>query len=280
MARKKPHEDHLNHEAWAIPYGDLITLLLAFFVVMYSISSVNEGKFRVLSDAMIKAFNGAPRTIMPVKVGAARQRGAASDMTLAMTSTRALVNPIAVAGELHTVSQERRRRAAELKGGSLDAAGQQLDDVAEHIEKRLADLISEGRIRVRRGPGVLEVEIATDILFPSGSAAPTPAATEILDRVAALLADLPNRIKVEGHTDNVPIRTAAFPSNWELSAARAASIVHLLAGRYVAPERLSIHGYGEQRPIQSNATAGGRNANRRVTLVLLAQADLQIAGAL
>lgn len=273
MARRKPQEEHLNHEAWAIPYGDLITLLLAFFVVMYSISSINEGKFRVLSDAMIKAFNGAPKTILPVRVGAARQRGGGSDMTIDMTSTRALVNPIAVAGELHTISEERRRRAMQHKANGMAAAGEaELAEVAQQIEEVLADLIRDGQIRIRRGPGVVEVEIAADILFPSGSAAPTIAAAGIIQRVAELLSDLPNPVRVEGHTDDRPIRTTAFPSNWELSAGRAAGIVQLLAGQGIAYRRLSIHGFADQRPIADNTTADGRNANRRVTLVLVASA--------
>ncbi len=281
MARKKPHEDHLNHEAWAIPYGDLITLLLAFFVVMYSISSVNEGKFRILSDALIRAFNGAPRSISPVQLGTTRQRGTQSEQRINMFATQAMVNPIAVAGELHTVSEERRRRAKQLKSG--DAAQAELEDefsgMVTELEAMFSGLIAEGRIRLRRSTEALEIEIAADVLYRSGSAALGAEAVEVLERVAGLLATVENPVKVEGHTDDVPIRTARYPSNWELSAARAGGVVHLLATRGVAAQRLSIHGFGEQRPIADNTTVAGRQENRRVTLVVVAVQDRGSASA-
>ncbi len=277
MARKKPQEDHLNHEAWAIPYGDLITLLLAFFVVMYSISSVNEGKFRVLSDALIVAFHGVPKTLSPVQLGSVRQRGSSSDQSINMMSTRAVVTPISVAGELHTVSAERRARAAQSAVDAPAAGDPNLELATNQIEEALVDLIQDGRIRVRRFPGRVEVEIATDILFSSGSAVLGAEAVRVFERIAALLVGLPNMIKVEGHTDNRPIQTVAFPSNWELSTGRAAGVVRLLAARAIDPRRLSAHGFGEFRPVASNATARGRNANRRVTLVLIGISDQGVA---
>src|SRR5690606_11386470 len=107
------------------------------------------------------------------------------------------------------------------------------------------------------------------ILFPSGVATLSPHAVNILEQLAATLAPFPNPIRVEGHTDNVPINTRAFPSNWELSAARAASVVHLFMRQGLAPERLAVIGLGEHRPIAANDTPEGRNANRRVVLVIL-----------
>ncbi len=122
---------------------------------------------------------------------------------------------------------------------------------------------------VRRNDFWIEVEMRTDILFPSGSARLADSATGILERLANVLAPFPNPIRVEGHTDDKPIRTPVFNSNWELSAARAGSVVRVLQSHGVAPGRLAVIGYGEQRPLKSNTTSEGRNANRRVVVVIL-----------
>jgi chemotaxis protein MotB len=122
---------------------------------------------------------------------------------------------------------------------------------------------------VRRTDLWIEVEIRADLLFPSGSAQLSPAATGVIDELAGVLAPLPNAVRVEGHTDNVPIRNAVFFSNWELSAARAGSVVRMLAGHGVGPQRLAVVGLGEEHPAQSNDTSQGRNANRRVVVVIL-----------
>src|SRR5690606_24437948 len=130
-------------------------------------------------------------------------------------------------------------------------------------------LIDRELIVVRRHGLWVEVEIRTDILFPSGVATLSPSAELVLEQLAATLAPFPNPIRVEGHTDNRPINTRAFPSNWELSAARAASVVHLFTRAGLRPERLAVIGLGEYRPIETNDTPEGRNKNRRVVLVIL-----------
>jgi chemotaxis protein MotB len=133
----------------------------------------------------------------------------------------------------------------------------------------MSGLVKKNLVVVRRKQSWIEVEIRTDILFPSGSARLAPNAIDIIRRLAAVLARFPNPIRVEGFTDNVPIRTVQFYSNWELSAARAGSVVHVLADRGVASDRLAVVGFGEQHPVASNGNAQGRNANRRVTVVIL-----------
>jgi chemotaxis protein MotB len=133
----------------------------------------------------------------------------------------------------------------------------------------MSGLVKKNLVVVRRKQSWIEVEIRTDILFPSGSARLSPSAVDIIRRLADVLARFPNPIRVEGFTDNVPIRTVQFYSNWELSAARAGSVVHVLSDRGVARDRLAVVGFGEQHPIASNTTAQGRNANRRVTVVIL-----------
>jgi chemotaxis protein MotB len=272
MAREQKHEEHQNHEAWAIPYADLITLLLAFFVVMYAISSVNEGKYRVLSDAMVSAFNGAPNAKSappPPKEGAATGAAPAGAINLPITgapprsalppvssnSTQDAKNP--AHGELEAASQAQRAAAAAL------------DQVAQNVEHAMHDLVAKNLVAVRRGDSSVEVEIRTDILFPSGSATLAPGAIDILTRLAESLRSVPNPIRVEGHTDDRPISTRAFPSNWELSAARASSVVHLFSSREIEPARLAVIGLGEYRPVKSNVTSEGRNANRRVVIVIL-----------
>ena len=124
-------------------------------------------------------------------------------------------------------------------------------------------------VTVRRSDFWIEVEMRTDILFPSGSARLADHAVDIIERLGGVLAPFPNPIRVEGHTDNKPIKTAVFYSNWELSAARAGSVVRVLSTHGVSPDRLAVIGYGEQRPMKANDTEDGRNANRRVVVVIL-----------
>ena len=283
MARKHQHEDHVNHEAWAIPMGDLMTLLLAFFVVMYAISSVNEGKFRAVSDALNAEFGGPPRSVSPVQLGKHQLLGSSFDRPSLATSA-ARIGP-APASQL---MQAKMRQALDaprygqstvgMTPTAFDATasqgpaigGGQLGAVGENIQAVLSDLVAKHQVTVRRGENYLEVEIQSDILFPSGVATPSPVAASTVQRVAEVLRDVPNAVRVEGYTDDQPIATAQFASNWELSAARAASVVHVLTQTGVSPARLAVVGYGQFQPIADNATAQGRNANRRVVLVILA----------
>jgi len=274
MARKHKHEEHLNHEAWAIPYGDLITLLLAFFVVMYAISSVNEGKYRVLSDSMVAAFRGTPQTLEPVQVGE-KQRGSGADIKTTLVEQkmiegqpRTLLTALPVKPPLPTRPETDAARPDPLTHQQTQAA-KALQKVADEVEHAMDDLVKANMVVVRRKDFFIEVEIRTDILFPSAKAQLSPSAVNVIERLGASLAPFPNPIRVEGHTDNRPIKTVAFFSNWELSAARAGSVVRVLASRGVAPERLAVIGYGENRPSHPNDTEEGRNANRRVVVVIL-----------
>ncbi|MGC4028514.1 MAG: flagellar motor protein MotD [Steroidobacteraceae bacterium] len=241
MSRRHKHEEHANHESWAIPYGDLVTLLLAFFVVMYAISSVNEGKYRVVSQSLSAAFRGAPVVPLPIQMG---ERSATS-----------LVPP---------VDQIER----ELEDGT-DPQVLALQQMAQQLELAMSPLISQGMVDVHRGAGFVEVAIRSDLLFASGVAQLSQSAQPVIRLLGQTLSKFPNNIRVEGHTDNVPIRNAQFQSNWELSAGRAANVVHLLTESGVAPKRLSVLAFGEYRPVLPNTTADGRNANRRVVLTVV-----------
>lgn len=269
MARQQKHEEHQNHEAWAIPYADLITLLLAFFVVMYAISSVNEGKYRVLSDAMVSAFNGAPdaKTPPPPASKAVATGGAAAPGAIRLPITTASPLPSTSAPRSNSKPQDAAESANSAEQAQSAAAA--LERVAQSVTNAMHDLVAKNLVAVRRGDSSVEVEIRADILFPSGSATLAPTAIDILARLAESLRSVPNPIRVEGHTDDRPISTLAFPSNWELSAARASSVVHLFSSREIAPARLAVIGLGEYRPVKSNTTSEGRNANRRVVIVIL-----------
>ena len=255
MARKQKHEDHVNHEAWAIPYGDLVTLLFALFTVMYAMSSVNEGKFRVLSDAMIAAFNGAPKSMRPVNMGEA-EPGKGGEKPLVGITPTALIK---IKGE--DSPQQMPQVRTDIPGSLIR--------MEREVQEAMRALIDAKLITVKRESMWLEIEINTDILFPSGSGAFSSSAEPILDKLAEVLKPFPNPIRVEGHTDDRPIHTSAFPSNWELSAARAASVVHQFTAQGIDPLRLEIVGFGEFHPRQPNASTEGRNANRRVAVLVL-----------
>lgn len=257
MARKQKHEEHVNHEAWAIPYGDLVTLLFALFTVMYAMSSVNEGKFRVLSDAMIAAFNGAPKSMRPVNLGEP-ESGKGGDKPLIGITPTALIR---IKAERDAASRPPAPAPADIPGSLIR--------MEREVQDAMRALIDAKLITVRRENMWLEIEINTDILFPSGSGAFSNSAEPVLNKLAEVLKPFPNPIRVEGHTDDRPIHTGAFPSNWELSAARAASVVHQFTKQGIDPLRLEIVGFGEFHPRQPNTSAEGRNANRRVAVLVL-----------
>ena len=271
--RRKKHEEHANHEAWAIPYADLLTLLLAFFVVMYAISSVNAGKYRVLSDSLFAAFRGAPRSMQPVQVGD-KQVGTGADMNSTVVQQSAMngkaqsrLAPIPVTVGMHKSDGD--SPLANTLPPQAAAAAAALSRVADQVAQAMSQLVQKDMVTIRRSDFWIEVEMKTDILFPSGSARLADNAVDTIERLGGVLAPYPNPIRVEGHTDNKPIKTAVFYSNWELSAARAGSVVRVLEHHGVGPDRLAVIGYGEQRPLKGNDTADGRNANRRVVIVIL-----------
>ena len=280
MARRHHHEEHTNHEAWAIPYGDLVTLLLAFFVVMSAISSLNEGKYRVLADALSSAFGGPPRTISPVQLGETQLRGSAFDrpamQTAAAKNGPASASPVNMVRirqslDMPTFGQSQAKVAAASRAKEMAMERErQLNTLGRQIQDALSELVRQKLVTVRRGSNYLEVEIQSDILFASGAAEPSPVAMATVRKLSAVLRDEANAVRVEGYTDDRPISTPQFHSNWELSAARAASVVHAMIGDGIRPGRLAVVGYGEYQPIADNSTEPGRNANRRVLLVILA----------
>ena len=243
MARRKKYEqDNENHERWLISYADFITLLFAFFVVMYAVSVVNIGKYTVLSEALGDAFGG---------------RGAANK-TNTMVEVEAL--------PLTAILAHKRAEAAKRDRERLELLAQKLDSI-------LKPLVNTGKMRVTQTARGVTLEINASALFDEGDATLTPTAQETLRTVADLLKADPHGIEVEGFTDNTPIGNPAFASNWELSAVRATTVVRLFAANGVAEERLAAVGRGANRPIASNDDPAGRARNRRVAVTILSGAN-------
>lgn len=242
MARKRHEEEHENHERWLVSYADFITLLFAFFVVMYAISSVNEGKYRVLANSLGTAFGtGAAVTVSQV----APERQQAFPLRRPSASDRQAAEAL------------RRERAA-------------MTDIARQIQQALAPLVKRGIVRVTQTSRGVKVEINASILFAPGDATLTAESGEALTAIAQIMKDDGHAMQVEGHTDRLPINNAAFPSNWELSSARASSVVRLLADNGVATTRLTAVGHADNFPAAPNDTAEGRLRNRRVEVLILA----------
>ena len=237
MARKKYDEDSDNHDRWMVSYADFITLLFAFFVVMYALSSINEGKYRVLSNSLVNAFGRVPT---------AKTQGEAATSGL----------PLALPPRQRTNEALRREK-------------EQLTTVARNIQDVMAPLVQQGKVRVTQSARGVNVEINASVLFPPGDARLSGESVEALRAVADVLRNDDHAIQVEGHTDSVPIRNAQFPSNWELSAVRASSVVRLFIDSGIAEKRLTAVGHGPTQPVGPNETAEGRLRNRRVSVMIL-----------
>ena len=272
MRRRNKPEEHGNHEAWAIPYGDLVTLLMAFFVVMYAVSVVDAGKYRVLSNSLVEAF-GSQVPVDPIQIG---------EPSLALNLMTDDVHRSLVPIEIESGASSRQGQAVQsptdvavenaldaVEGQERERILKEIGEMSEEIQAALGPLIQGDEIQVKRKSYWLEIEINSSLLFTSGSATLETVARPVLEKVAAILAKRDTRIHVEGHTDNLPIRNSIYPSNWELSSGRAATVVNLFAQNGVDPERMVAIGYAEFQPLDSNATDQGRARNRRVAVIVL-----------
>jgi len=251
MARKKPPEEHENHERWLVSYADFITLLFAFFVVMYAISSINEGKYRVLSDSLVSAFQQPP----------------SSEKMIQMQSKY----PEILEGTGKPVGKSVIQPPGETP--ERKAAAEKMKTVAKNVLDAMQPLIQSGQVRVTQSPKGVTVEINASTLFNSGDAVLQPKSVDTLSAVARVLATTDNPIQVEGHTDNVPINSPAYPSNWELSSARAGSVVRLFTEMGVPAGRMVAIGYADNRPLDANTTPEGRMRNRRVNVLILNETE-------
>jgi len=262
--RRQRHEEPPNHERWIVSYADFVTLLFAFFVVMYSISSVNEGKYRVLSQTLTAAFQDPTRSLDPVQIGElSRKQGETADME----SARALIELQNRQGPGLYNQDGAGIQPVEVPGSTVSEQ-QNLSFLAVSIEDMLEPYVEQDLVEVKFDGKQVTVDMKDKMLFPSGSARLSRTAVDVLRDISRILSSMPNLLQVEGNTDNRPIHTEEFPSNWELSAARAASVVHLMTRLGIDPSRLSAIGYGEHRPVADNASAEGRQRNRRVEVAV------------
>ena len=255
------HEDHASHDRWLVSYADFITLMFAFFVVMYSISSVSEGKYRVLSDVLTQAFDKNPATSpidLPINQSIPFEQVEGSNETESVQG----INEETKSEPDETVEKKTEPLTQQ------DRVKKSIGEIADDIRYELLPFIDEQLISVTNTDTKIEVEIKSQLLFPSGNARLVTKAIPVLSNLALLFSTFSNPIEVEGFTDNQPISTSTFPSNWELSAARAASVVHLLMKKGIDPKRMSAVGYAEFHPIADNSTEEGRRKNRRVVIVI------------
>ena len=248
MARKKKAAEHENHERWLVSYADFITLLFAFFVVMFASSQTDKVKAQQVSDS----------------VKAALEKGGVT----------AAVHEI-----LGGTIDERGKGNAQMKGpGGSEQSTLPRQEVVEllpslnYLTQALEHEIKDGKIEVHLEPRGLVVSLRQATFFPSGEDTLDPATFDSIETIASTIRKLPNLVRLEGHTDAIPIHTARFRSNWELSAARAISMLDLLSTRYEVPrQRMAIAGYADTVPKDSNETEEGRAHNRRVDVVILNQ---------
>jgi len=233
-------EPEESTDRWLVSYADFITLLFAFFVVMYSVSNVNVGKYRVLSDSVSTAFSH--QSSSPFPIGA----------ELGISVQRA---PIALGlkGQVGLVSMK---------------------ETAAALDKRLKRWVKKGMIAVKGNEKWLEIEIKSNLLFNSGDATLSTEAAGILAELTDVIKATSNPLYVSGYTDNVPIANNRFPTNWELSTARASSVVRLFAQNGINPARMGAIGYGEFRPTAANDSIENRQKNRRVVIRMMTGEDV------
>ncbi|OMG56794.1 flagellar motor protein MotD [Azonexus hydrophilus] len=245
--RKRREEEHENHERWLVSYADFITLLFAFFVVMYAISSVNEGKYKVLSNSLVNAFKNTT--------------GEIGGQPMAILQGAPILPPKPVTKPDRLMEQQKLDETKAVKR-------EKMRDVAGDIMQALQPLVAQGKVRLLETSRGVTIEINDSILFSLGQARLQSESINALQAVAIVLADSDFPITIEGHTDNVPIATAQFPSNWELSAMRATTVLRLFNDAGVGAERLTAIGYGETRPVETNTSIEGRARNRRVSILI------------
>jgi len=260
MSRRRKHAGHLNHERWLVSYADFITLLFAFFVVLYASSQVDKRKVGKLAMAIQVAFQEmgvfqTSTTRVPLDI---RE-------PMPFSSVQAIENVERNGSVARIVSHPEGGLGGSVENGDLA-------QLQTELAGTLAEEIKRKEIAMRRDADGLVISLREAGFFENGSAQMKSTSQATFDRIAMLLRERECNVRVEGHTDNVPIHNLRFSSNWELSAARATEIVRLLIVRDgFMPNRLSAAGYAEFHPVASNASVEGRGLNRRVDLVVLRQ---------
>jgi chemotaxis protein MotB len=257
--RKQLPKKHQNLERWIISYADFTTLLLATFVVMYAVSSINSSKFQEMAEAFSTAFMGKITKIQAT--GFAAGHKAPFNFMPSPVHTPVITRDVQVKHLPPALTQAVARRA------------QELEQAYKKLQQLLGGMIKSGKVRVSLQSLGVVVDINSVLLFDSGKAELTPPALGLVDQVGGILKDLRYPIQVNGFTDTQPIHNAQFSSNWDLSAARAIAVVKRLATDGIDPASLVGAGYGEYHPVASNDTTEGKAMNRRVSIVVVAPVD-------
>ena len=264
---KRQHApEHENHERWLVSYADFITLLFAFFVVMFASTQADKAKARAVSESVRQALEkGQFSAAISVVLGKGKHQ-----------NDRTSVDPLEAAKASGAGLKVPEHEVGAPKGGQERTPPADLVKSAETLEKALAPELKKQQVAIVLEPRGLVISLREAGFFASGDDAVSPASLPALAKIAAVVASLPNPVRLEGHTDSVPIHNSRFRSNWELSAARAIATLELLAQRYNIPRpRMAVAGYAENAPADSNDTEEGRARNRRVDIVLLSAEGLR-----
>ena len=252
MARDAQFDDEDNSHRWVLSYADFITLLFAFFVVMYSISSVNDGKFRVLSDSMESVFRNPEPLPAPIDFGGG------------LTGIGRVPGDDAQGGQPTRMLEEIVQDDFPVPVTAIDAH----DVTAGDIEKVLKDPIELDKVRIRQSEEWIEVELDGEFAFASGQARLSAQAEPTVSRLAAMVKASTTPVRVEGFSDNRPLQNGVYGSNWELSAARAIAVTKYLIAQGVPPDRLAATGFGEFQPLEERDDEVALRRNRRIELKL------------
>jgi chemotaxis protein MotB len=249
VARKRGHPEHENHERWLVSYADFMTLLFAFFVVMFATSQTDKARAQQVSDSVKEALDkgGVAAAVHEILGGTVDEKGKGN-------------------------AQMKGAGGSEPQNLKPQAAIAELLPSMQYLSKSLEGEIHQGKIEMHLEPRGLVVSLRQATFFPSGADTVEPNTFPSVGKIAQIIHDLPNSVRLEGHTDAIPIHTARFRSNWELSAARAIAMMELFSGRFeIPPQRMAIAGYADTAPLDSNDTPEGRAHNRRVDIVILNQ---------
>lgn len=294
---EEEHEEHGNHEAWAIPYADMLTLLMALFVVLFAVSKSDTEKFQEVAEVFHREFRGSGGGVISIGGGGMGilDGGPIGDVSqidgpplvipwaeprFAETATgdaeggESADPPIFVFEPTEEALELAMRREAY---SVAEDAYEELLELRELFENEAVMAGFGGSVGFRVEPRGLVVSIVSDnVLFGAASADLPSEGARLLDTIAEVLAVVPNRVAIEGHSDSRPISNARFPSNWELSGARAATVLRYLVETHgFEPERLTATGYADTRPVASEDTSEGRALNRRVEIVVMTTASLE-----
>lgn len=252
MARKKEPEKAPNHERWLVSYGDFITLLFAVFVTLYAMSQTDRKKVEQVAASYRTAFGVTT--------------GTTSGKPQIMNKTDIMPIP-SMRAQPKNVEKPKSKSDGPNK---VQATKKDFKEILVALEKFLIEKQAQDKVHIEITKRGLVISMKEAGFFDSGSATINPASYELLAKMAETLLPYGNEISFEGHTDTIPIRSPAFQSNWELSTARATSLARFFMDRHgLSPEKISVTGYGEYRPVADNSTEEGRKQNRRVDLVLL-----------